>query len=290
MKKIKLIIDSNCNLPKEVLENEDIGFIAALVVHDNKVYRDTIDISSDDIYEMCDKSNELPKTTALNTYQFEEYFKEYLKEAEKLVFISISSALSCANANAHMAVENLNAQDRILILDSENLSCGIAILAERILQDIKNDYTFEQIQEDIDKLKKHVIVEFVIDRLDNLYKGGRCSSLSYFFGKALHIHPIIGLKDGKMDPVHKIRSKDTLQGINKIIDDFKIDVDNGNVDFSLPVYITDGKDDEGSAYTLNELKKFCPKDTILRISHASSVIAVHCGKKTLGMGWAKKHI
>lgn len=290
MKKVRLIIDSNCNLSKDVFDSEDIGFIPSLVVHDNKVFRDTVDITSEDIYEMCDKSSELPKTTALNTYKFEEYFKEFLKDSEKIIFISISLGLSCANANAHMAVENLNAQDRILILDSENLSCGIAILAERILKDIKEEMTFEQIKEDIDKIKKHVIVEFVIDRLDNLYKGGRCSSLSYFFGKKLHIHPIIGLKDGKMDAIHKIRSKDTLQGINKIIEDFKTDVDNDNVDFSSPVYITDAKDEEGSEYTLKELQKFCPKNAVLRISRASSVIAVHCGKKTLGIGWIKKQI
>lgn len=288
MSKIKLIIDSNCNLSDGLLEKWNLGFVPSLVTYDNKVFRDGIDIHANDIYKICDSSSVLPKTVALNIAQFQEYFQEFLKTNEKLIFISISSFLSGGNSNAHMAVKNLNAEDRILILDSENLACGIGILVERIVQDIEKGFDFKQIQADIDELKKRVNVEFVIDKLDNLYKGGRCSGLSFLVGKTLHIHPIIGLKDGKMNPIHKVRGVGTKKGAEVILTDLEEDIKKDNVDFSLPIYVTNADDVECHQMVLDKLKELVQDKTIVRDSNATSVIAVHCGKNTIGVGWVRK--
>jgi len=290
MKDILLVTDSNCNLEDGLIEKWGSAHLPSLVTYNGVTYKDGVDISAEKIYEICATSKVLPKTAAVNASQFQEYFEELLKDHEQLVFITIASALSSGNANAHLAVENMNAKDRILVLDSENLSCGISVIAERVYQDIQKGMSLEEIEKDIDTFKKLVNVEFVIDTLDNLYKGGRCSGLAFLFGNAFHIHPIIGLKDGKMNPIHKIRDKHTKKGMEQIIADFKVDLDKDNVDFSLPVYVTDARDPEMREFTYQELKKICPSDAVIRVSDASSVIAVHCGARTTGIGWAKKHL
>lgn len=289
MEKTKILIDSNCNMDAARLKALNIAVIPSIVVTPERAYKDGEEITANDIYRMClDKSKPLPKTSAINESALADFFKAQLATAEKAVFITISSEISSIYANALRAREAIGAQDRLAIVDSRQLSCGIALVVERCQKDIEADMGLRDIETDLKAFGETVKVEFVVDTLENLYRGGRCSGLAFFFGKALHIHPIIGLSHGKMAPIRKVRGKDIVPGLDLILKDLQADLDQGNLDASYPVYTIDGDAKALQETYAAKLGAILGNKDIVLSSDASSVIAVHCGSGTLGIGWATK--
>lgn len=290
MAKVKLIIDSDCNLEKGLAEQYGAIVVPSTIIVDGQEYKDGFTITPRDIYRLSSvKGKPLPKTSAINEADFYESFRKALAEYDGAVFITISAALSASYRNAMMAIQALNVQDRIVAIDTKSLSCGIAIVAERAAADIAKGFPLMAMKKDLDDVAARTTVEFVIDTLDNLYKGGRCSGLSYIFGKALHIHPVIGMDPvGHLFPLHKVRGKDIGNGVEQIFQDFKKDWDEDNVDKTLPVYCTHAAADPWERLATAKVKALVGNQMVVRNSEASSVIAVHCGPGTFGIGWTRK--
>ncbi len=287
MKKYKLIVDSSCDIPFEFLERYDVSVTGLIVNFNERQYVDRKDINSKEILKMYDETKIFPKTSALNIPEIEEALKVALKDYEHVFYLPISSKISSINNNAHLAVDDLGVKDRVTVLDSASLSSGIALELIGLCEDMRKGLSAEVIEKNHYERTKRISMSFVIDTMEFLHKGGRCSGLTYLLGKNLHIHPIISLNDGAMQ-VHTVTmGKDIKRGIDKLCKEFIEQFEKDNIDFSYPIFIPHVEGEYGVKKIEKELESYVGSNILIPID-ASGIICCHCGKDTVGLAYMLK--
>lgn len=287
MKKYKLIVDSSCDLPVSFYEEYNIGVTGLIVNFNEREFIDRKEITPKEILKMYDETKIFPKTSALNIPELETTFQNALKEYEHIFYLPISSNISSINNNAHLAVSDLHLEDKVSVLDSCSLSSGTALEAIGIVEDIKKALSVEQIVKNHEERVKHISMSFVIDTMEFLHKGGRCSGLTYLLGNKFHIHPIIQLNDGKMGVHTLVRGKDITKGVKKMVEEFMEDFEKDNIDFAYPIFIPHVEGDYGVKKIEKELEDIVGKTILLPVD-ASGIICCHCGRDTVGLGYMTK--
>lgn len=280
--KIKIIADSTSDLEKEYLIENGIEIVPLGINFSEKHFEDGINLNTKELYEYVASHKELPKTSAPSIETFRNSFKKWIDEGYEILCITISSDFSSCYQNACIASEEF--EDKISCIDSRNLSSGIGLIIVKAVKYIKEGKSLLEITELLkEKIIPNVRCQFVVETLDYLYKGGRCSSVSYIFGKHLHIHPIILVKDGKMIVYKKPRGK-MINGLNTLLDIFKEDYPNIDEDC---VMITHSLAPNSKDYLYGELTKIIPSSQIM-ITNAGCVVSSHCGQGTIGILYIKK--
>ena len=276
---VKIIADSTCDLSKELLERYDISVLPLHIVLGDKEYKDGLEISPDEIYQWSNKNNAAPKTSAASISDAMEIFNTYMKTYDEIICFSISGQMSTTVNVLRMAAEELEAEDKIHIIDSENLSTGgglLVIEAAIMAADGKNG---NEIVNAIEQLKPQVRASFIVDTLTFLHRGGRCSGVAALAGGALKLHPKIVVENGAMKPDKKYRGK-MSSAILTYAKELEPQLRNAKTE---RVFIThSGCEEEtiqGVHKYLEELDLF---DEIL-ITRAGGVISSHCGPGTLGV-------
>ena len=287
MNKYKLITDSSCDLPQGYADENNISTTCLIITLGERVYRDRIDITPDELMNLSLSQNIIPKTSALNINDLSEVFKEHLKENEHIFYLPISSKVSGMYNIANMAVEQIGATDRVHVLDSKELSTGIAPLVYGLVEDFKRDLDVDTIIKNHYERAQRVYLSFVIDTFDYLYKGGRCSGMTYIMGNKLHLHPIIRLDDGKMAVRKLVRGKTIDKALDDMISTFKVNLDKGNVDLSYPIFIPNVTSPSGVKKMKKELTELVGDKILFPIS-ASAIICCHAGPNTVGLSYMLK--
>lgn len=281
---VKIISDSTCDLSKELIEKYKIDILPLHIVLGKTEYRDGVEIGPDEIYEWSDANKTTPKTSAASIEDAMNLYEESLKEHDEIVVFSISGKMSTTVNVMRMAAEELEVEEKIHVVDSENLSTGSGLLvieAAILAQDGKNA---DEIVAHIESIKSKVRASFVVDTLTYLHRGGRCSGVAALAGGALKLHPKIVVADGAMKPDKKYRGK-----MSKVILDYAKDLEasikNARVE---RVFIThSGCDAEVIAKIEAYLKELNYFEEIL-ITRAGGVISSHCGPGTLGVLFVDK--
>lgn len=201
--KIALSTESTCDLPKELLEKYNISTLPYCVILGEEIVEDDETVP-EKIYDFVEKTKKLPKTSAINEESYSEYFKKLLKKNDAVIHITLSSGLSSSNSHAVSAAENL---ENVYVIDSKSLSTGIALLCVYARELIDEGNTPEVVVQKVSARIPYIQASFVVERLDYLYKGGRCSRLALFGANLLKIRPQIIVKDGVMSPAKKFRGK-----------------------------------------------------------------------------------
>lgn len=199
--KIAISAESTIDLTKELLNKYDIHTVPFTVLLGDQTRLDG-DLGVDEIVEYVNKTKILPKTSAVNEYQFKEHFDNLLKDHDAVIHFSLSSEISSACANAKKVAADY---DNVFVIDTRTLSTGIALLAIYASKLAQKGLTAKEIAEKCEKRIPNLQVSFVLARLDYLYKGGRCSALELFGANLLKLRIQILLKDGKMSPAKKYR-------------------------------------------------------------------------------------
>lgn len=276
---VKIIADSTCDLSKELLERYDISVLPLHIVLGNKEYKDGLEISPDEIYQWSNKNNAAPKTSAASISDAMEIFNTYMKTYDEIICFSISGQMSTTVNVLRMAAEELEAEDKIHIIDSENLSTGGSLLvieAAIMAADGKNG---NEIVNAIEQLKPQVRASFIVDTLTFLHRGGRCSGVAALAGGALKLHPKIVVENGAMKPDKKYRGK-MSSAILTYAKDLEMQLKNAKTD---RVFIThSGCEEETIQSIYNFLEELNLFNEIL-ITRAGGVISSHCGPGTLGV-------
>lgn len=284
MRKIKIICDSTVDLRLEEINKYDIEVVPLLVNFGNESYRDGIDIKTPQLYDLVDQKGELPKTAARNPQCFIDVFKKYIDADYDILCILISSEFSALYQSAYIASGEFES-DRIRVIDSRNLSSGIGLTVLKACKMREEGYGLHEIADTLEtKVIPNVKSQFVVESLTYLHKGGRCSSTSYYFGKMLHIHPEIVVREGKMMVYRKPRGK-MVKAYDELIEMIKSDLPNVDLDH---VMITHSLSPQGVEYLYQELKKLVPEDKIM-ITEAGCVISSHCGRGTIGILYILKY-
>ena len=281
---VKIISDSTCDLPKELVEKYDISIIPLHIVMGETEYEDGFGLTPDDIFTWADKNKTTPKTSAPSLETAMAVLKPYVDKGDEVVAFCISEPMSTSGNIIRMAAEELDAQDKVTVVNSENLSTGVALLAVEAAIMAKEGASVADIVKRMKELIPLVRTSFVVDTLTYLYRGGRCSGLAALAGSALKLHPRINVIDGAMGPGKKYRGK-IDKVIKDYIEDLKPELLNAKPD---RIFITHSiKDrtiiDDARKY-LEELNVF----TEILEAPTGGVISSHCGPGTLGLIFISK--
>ena len=206
--KIKITADSTCDLGAELVKKYNIGILPVTIIADDKEYLDGVNITTDQLFPIVEKTGQLPKTAATNPTVFEEFFKKELESDggyDAIIHFDISSKISSLYQNAQVASQNFD--NKVFVVDSMSLSTGVGMQMLYACELAQKGLSAEEIFEKVMARRNAVQASFVIDTLKYLYKGGRCSRLAMFGANLLKIKPVIVLKDGKMDVDSKPRGK-----------------------------------------------------------------------------------
>lgn len=281
MSRIKIFTDSTCDLSKELLEKYDIDVVPLYVSFDSESLKDGVDIDTYELYRNVDETGLLPKTSSPPPIDFYNKFKPYIDNGYEILYVGLSSKLSSTIQNAKIAASEFD-DGKIEVVDSLNLSTGVGLLSLKAADLRDNGLNIKEIKETLESIVPKVETNFVIDTLDYLYKGGRCSALQNIVSNVLKIRPIIKVVDGKMIVSKKIRGK-RIKALNTLLEDtFK---DKDNLD-TTRVMVTHSLSDDDSIYLYNQLKEKLNVKEVL-ITKAGCVISSHCGQNTIGILYIK---
>lgn len=272
--KIALSTESTCDLPKELLEKYKLETIPYSIIIGDEVVEDNAEVPAK-IFEYFDKTKKLPQTSAINEEQYREYFNGLLKNYDAVVHISLSSGLTSSTSHAQSAAAGMK---NVYVIDSKSLSTGIALLCVYARQLIDDGEKIETIVEKVNARVPSIQASFIVERLDYLYKGGRCSKLALFGANLLKIRPQIVVKNGTMSPAKKYRGK-----IEKVIKDYcKDTLEEFNTPDKKIAFITHTTTTpemiENARVALQEAGFKEIYDTT-----AGGTITAHCGEHVLGI-------
>lgn len=273
--------DSTTDLSRELRERYNVSVMPLKITLGDKIYTDGVDITPDDIYAHHDKTGELPKTSATNVGDCLEFFKPFTDAGKTVIHFTISSEMSSTYNNACLAAEELG---NVYVIDTKNLSTGGGLLVVAAAEMLNSGLSAKETVEKTRALAPCVDASFVIDSLEYLYKGGRCSALAMFGANLLKLKPCIQVKDGKMDVAKKYRGK-----FSEVLKQYVKDKISDYSDIELDrVFITHaGCDPE----LVNEIVELVRKEVPFKevfMTRAGCTVSSHCGANTLGVLFIRK--
>ena len=273
--KIAITADSTIDLTPELLEKYDIKTCPVSILLGETEYLDG-EVTVEDVFNYVDSNGILPKTSAINVARFTEFFSEVLTSYDAIIHFSITSEASAMFNNASAAAEDFN--DKVIVIDSRVLSSAIGLLAINARELLNEGEDYKVVAEKITKRIPSVQASFVIERLDYLYKGGRCSSLALLGANILKIRPSILLTNGKMASHGKYRG-----GMNMVVKKYCEDT---LKEFNHPdktrVFVTyTTATDEMVETAKNIVLEYGFKEVL--VTRAGCTVASHCGGNTLGI-------
>lgn len=275
--KIKIITDSTNDLDAETIRKNDILVLPLYVQFSDESFADGVNITTPELYKKVEEKNELPKTAAVSMETFIETFTSYVKDGYDIIFTGISKQMSRTYENALLAAREVS-EEHIFVVDSMNLSTGIGLLVLKACKYRDQGLSAKEISEKLNKDSKRVLSQFAIERMDYLYKGGRCSGMAKLFGTLLKIKPVIAVRDGKMHVAKKPHGKMKV-ALDLMIEQLRGDLNRLDKDI---VIITHSLAFEYCDYIQKQIKSFLGDVPVL-CTVAGCVISSHCGQGTIGI-------
>lgn len=281
MNKIKITCDSTCDLTSALYEQYDIEVIPLGVSLGDTLYRDGVNIQAEDIFSFVDRTGELPHTSAISVGEYTDVFKKYTDEGYAVIHINLSSEFSTCHHNACLAAEDVG---NVYPIDSRNLSSGSGHLVIEAAKMAESGMEAPAIAEKLKEMQEKLDVSFVLQTLDYLRRGGRCSGIVALGANLLHLRPEIEVVNGKMQVGKKYRGT-----INKSISDYIRGRLEGREDI-VPdrIFITHSHvPQEVVAEAIALVKELHPFTEVIE-TIAGCTISSHCGPACLGVLFFKK--
>ena len=279
---VKITSDSTCDLSGELLEKYGIDVVPLTVTLGDFSGHDGTDVTPETIYEFVDRSGQLPKSSAVSVGEYKKVFSSLREQGFEVVHINIGQQFSVCWQNACIAAEEVGG---VWVVDSENLSTGQGLVVLRAAELAREGISAEEIAQTCQSMTKQVEASFVVNTIDYLYKGGRCSAVAAIGASLLHIKPSIEVTDGKMRPVKKYHGS-IHHAIMTYVDDRlkeRSDID------PQRIFITHTKVD---AQTIEDVKtrirQTQPEIREIIETTAGATITTHCGPGTLGVLFVRK--
>ncbi len=285
MEKIKIIADCSCDLSEELIREYDISIVPMHIMIDKTAYSDCVDISPSEIYGWVEKNKYLPKTSAPSPGEIVEVFRKYEEQYDRFICFTISSELSSSIQSFQIAAQLCGIEEKVFVIDSRNLSTGIALLIIQAAQMVQSGMNASDITKQIQQLIPYVRTSFVTDSLSYLHKGGRCTAVESLFGSAMKIHPIIQVEDGKMIPGQKLRGN-----LDRVYEAYYQEIRKKLVSASKErVILTYSGRNEEEVSKLKERieNEYDFKEVLL--AKTNCTIACHCGPKAMGIIYLADH-
>ena len=280
-KPIIISSDSTCDLSQELIQRYNIHILPMGVALGDNSYRDGVDITPDDIYAYVAKTGQLPKTSAINMAENGEYFAELTKDGSAVVHFTISASMSATYNNARVAAEDF---EDVYVVDSKNLSTGNGLLVIAAAVMAQEGLEAKEIAQKVSAMADCVDASFVVDNLEYLAKGGRCSAVAAFGANLLQLKPCISVKNGAMGVGKKYRGK-----FERVLPSYVAErLANGEDIYLDRVFVTHaGCDPELVESVAEMVRNTLPFKEVL-VTRAGCTVSSHCGANTLGVLFVRK--
>lgn len=281
---IKIISDSTCDLSKELVEKYGIQIVPLHIHLGDKEYEDGVTITPDEIYKWSDANNTTPQTAAISLGEAMEVYRPHLENGDEIIIFSISDSMSSTGSTMRLAAAEMEAEDKVHVIDSANLSTGVGLLVLEAAEMAAAGMAATDIVAKIEELKPLVRASFVVDTLTYLHRGGRCSGVAALAGSVLQLHPRIAVEDGKMDAGKKYRGK-----INVVIKSYVKEMEEDLLHAKKNrVFITHSGCDDAVIDSVRQYLEGLNYFEEILVTRAGSVISSHCGPGTLGVLFIKE--
>ena len=280
-KKIQITCDSTCDMPLALREKYDIAVLPMVVTLGEDSYKDGVDVACEDLFSYVDATGKLPKTSAISIYEFDQFFSQYVEQGMQVIHISLSSELSSTYQNACIAAEEVG---NVYVIDGRSLSAGSSLLALMARELADTGMEAAEIAEAVNRAREQLDVSFVLQTLEYLHKGGRCSGVAAFGANVMKLRLEIQVKDGKMDVGRKYRGsleKSVLAYVKGCLEG-RQDVDTRRV-FVMHTGLSQEVLDKICAL----VKELQPFEEII-VGTAGCTITSHCGPDCMGVLFMKK--
>lgn len=276
---IRVISDSTCDLSPELVKRYNIKILPLHVILGEDEYLDGVNITPDELYKWSDDNKTTPKTSAPSIEDAVNLFKPIIDNGDEIIAFSISTEMSTSNNCMHLAAAELDAEDKITVIDSANLSTGIGLLVVEAAILALEGLSRDDIEKEILRLVPQVRASFVVDTLTYLHRGGRCSGLAAMAGGMLKLHPRIYVENGKMDAGKKYRGK-----YSEIVLQYAKDMEESILSARKNrIFITHSGIEQSTINSVKEYLESLNKFDEILITRAGSVVSSHCGYGTLGV-------
>lgn len=279
--RVKIISDSTCDLSADLIQKYDIGIVPLIVMKDNQEYLDGITITPADIFAHVAAGGSLCSTAARGVAVYQEMFAKYAKDYDGVLHVNIGSDFSSSYQNACIAAEDF---DNVRVIDSKNLSTGQGLVVLKACDLAGTAADMDELKAQLDDFTSRVEASFVLDRLEYMVKGGRCSGAAALGANLLSLKPCIEVKDGKMVVVKKYRGhidkcmasyvKDRLAGRDELDYD-RIFITRTDVAKESLEAVRSGVAQYGNFGNVYETVAGC-------------TISCHCGPGTMGILFVRK--
>jgi DegV family protein with EDD domain len=281
---IHLLTDSACDLPRELMEKQNITMLPLVVHIDNQDFYDTETIDSSKVYEAM-RSEKVPKTSQVPPTRFQETFSRLAEEKKEAIYIAFSSELSGTYQTASMIADQVREQYpdfKLTIIDTKCASLGMGLVVLKAAELADSGIAYDELVEKIRFQAEHMEHIFTVDNLDYLARGGRVSKASAFVGGLLNIKPLLHVEDGKLVPLEKIRGrKKVLQRMVEVMKERGTDF-NGQT-----IGISHGEDEETALFLQEKIKEQLGSDSFY-ISNIGSAVGAHAGPGTIALFFLNK--
>lgn len=279
--KIKILSDSTCDLPKELLEKYNITPTPLSVIKNDEVFKDGVTITPTEIFQHVAGGGALCTTSAVSVGEYEDFFEAYAKDYDGVIQITIGSGFSASYQNACLAAEDY---ENVRVVDSRNITIGQGFLALKAWELAQTATDLDALADTLREYAEKAEASFVVDKLDYLVKGGRCSSAAALGANLLNLKPCIEVRDNKMTVVKKYRGSFSKCLASYVKDrlDGREDIDRS----TLFVVKTVVPEDSYSA-VMDAVSEFGRFEQVLEAT-AGCTISCHCGPGTLGIIFMRK--
>lgn len=279
--KIKIIADSTCDLPKDYLAAQDITIAPLTVVKGDQQFKDGVTIQPGDIFDHVNSGGDLCSTAAVSIGEYTDLFEQFSADYDAIIVINLGSGFSSCYQNACVAAEDF---PNVRCIDSRNLTSGQGLL---VMEACRLGKLLDDIDAIVDALNAYtarIETSFLIEKLDYLVKGGRCSSAAALGANLLNLKPCIELKDCKMTVGKKYRGSLSKCQVSYITERLQ---NREDIDHTTAIIVHTQLPEESLSLIRQTVQACGNFETILE-SVAGSTISCHCGPGTMGIIFARK--
>ncbi len=279
---IKIISDSTCDLSEQILKEHGIDLVPLTVIKNDEAFKDGITITPAEIFAHVAAGGGLCSTSANSVGEYEEHFAKYADKYDGVIHINIGSGFSSCYQNACLAAEEF---PNVRVIDSQNLSTGQGLVVLEACRLAKDCTDLDALAQELRAFTERVEASFLLDRLDYMVKGGRCSAATALGANLLNLKPCLEVKNGKLGVVKKYRGK-YAKCLASYVQDRLANRDDvaGETLFVTYTPVTD----ECHTAVMDAVKEHGSYfDSILETT-AGCTVSCHCGPGTLGVLFVRK--
>ena len=278
---IKILSDSTCDLSAQLLEKYHITMAPLTVVKADEQFKDGVTITPADIFDHVKNGGALCTTAANSIGEYADYYEKYAAEYDGIIHITIGSGFSACYQNATLAAEDY---PNVRVIDSQNLSTGQGLVVLKACELARTAENLDDLAAELRAYTEKIESSFLVDKLDYLVKGGRCSSAAALGANLLNLKPCIEVKNGKMTVGKKYRgnyAKCLASYVKERLDG------RDDIDWSTLFITQTVVSDDCSTAVENAVKEYGHFETVYE-AIAGCTISCHCGPGTMGILFVRK--